>query len=180
MFREIRTNFRKVSKERAELERFSEEFRIRIAIDFSKNPESVKSGFQFVDSLLKNTKFNIEISKEGADDLQSLENVGFALGEGLRKLHEKGGKKQSSSSIRSNRKMMCMFAINLKKQLGEANMQIIGKPKFDHEQFFAFFDGFSQGFGSEINAVINLGKEKNHMEFLSKAFGESLEQIFSE
>lgn len=180
MFREIRTNFRNLSKEKVNLERFSKDFRIAISIDFSKNPESVGSGLKFVDSILKNTNFNIEISKEGPENRELIENVGFAFGEGLRKLYEKRGKKQSSSLIRSGKKMMCMFAVNAKKQLGEANIQIIGKPEFDPEYFFAFFDGFAQGFGSEINAVINLGKEKNHMEFVSKAFASSLREIFSE
>ena len=180
MFREIRTNFRNLSKDKVALERYSKDFRIAVSIDFSKNPESVGSGLRFVDSILKNTNFNVEVSKEGPDNREMIENVGFALGEGLRKLYEKRKAKDSASLIRSDKKTMCMIAINARKQLGEANIQIIGKPEFDPEYFFAFFDGFAQGFGSEINAVINLGKEKNHMEIVSKSFASSLRQIFSE
>jgi len=104
--------------------------------------------------------------------------VGFAFGEGLRELHERRGTKFTSSLIRSDKKMTCMFAISVSKQLGEANIQIIGKPEFDPDQLFAFFDGFSQGFVSEVNAVINMGKEKNHLESVSKAFGDSLKEMF--
>jgi imidazoleglycerol phosphate dehydratase HisB len=178
MFRETRTKVRDLSKERVELERFSKNFRVKVTIDFSKTPESVGSGLEFVDSVLKNTNFSVEISKEGFGDREMVENVGFAFGEGLRKLHEKRGKKPLASYIRSDSERMCMFAIRTSGKFGEANIQIIGKPEFEPEQFFAFFDGFSQGFGMEVNAVINLGKEKSHMEFVSKAFGESLEQLF--
>ncbi len=178
MSRETRTNFGNLSKEKVSLERYSKDFRIRMSIDFSGRQEPVRSGLRFVDSILKNTNFSVGISREGPDDREMIENVGFAFGEGLRKLHERRGKKQSASLIRSDKKMTCMFTISVSKQLGEANIQIIGKPDFDPEYFFAFFDGFSQGFRSEVNAVINLGKEKKHMEFVSKAFGESLEQIF--
>ena len=130
MFREIRTNFRNISKERIDLERFSKDFRINIAIDFSKNPESVGSGLKFVDSILKNTNFNVEISKEGLENRELIENVGFAFGEGLRKLHEKRRAKSSASLIRSDKKMTCMFAVNARKQLGEANIQIINRLVF--------------------------------------------------
>jgi imidazoleglycerol phosphate dehydratase HisB len=178
MFREIRTKVKNLSEERVELERVSKEFRIDLAIDFSKKPGPVDSGLAFVDSLLKNTNFSVEISKQVLETREMIENIGFAMGEGLRKLHEKRKAKQSSSFIQSGEKRMCMIAIHVMKQPGEANLQIIGKPEFDPEHFFAFFDGFSQGFRSEVNAVINLGKGKNHLEFISKAFGSSIEQIF--
>ncbi len=175
---EIRTNVKNLSEESIELERFSKEFRIRIAVDFSKKSESVNSGLIFVDGVLKNTSFSVEISKEGLESRGLIENVGFALGECLRKLHEKRKGKDSGSFIHSGQKTMCMISINAGKRFGEANLQIIGKPKFDPEHFFAFFDGFSQGFASEVNAVVNLGKGKNHMELISKAFASSLKQIF--
>ncbi|UCC91993.1 MAG: hypothetical protein JSV39_01900 [Candidatus Aenigmatarchaeota archaeon] len=180
MFREIRTNFGKLSGEGIEIERFSKDFRIRISIDFSKKHDSVGSGLKFVDSILKNTNFSVEVSKEGPESRELIENVGFAFGEGLRKLHERRGAKFTSSLIRSDKKMTCMFAIHVLKQLGEANIQIIGKPEFDPDQLFAFFDGFSQGFRSEVEAVINLGKEKNHLESVSRAFAGSLGQMFGE
>lgn len=176
---EIRTDVKNLSENRVEIERYSKEFRIRIVIDFSKKLESVGSGMKFVDSVLKNAKFSIEVSKQDFENRHLIENTGFALGEALRKLHEKRKGKNFGTFIQSDQKTMCMFAINAEKQFGEANMQIIGKPKFDPEHFFAFFDGFAQGFGSEVNAVVNLTERKEkHLELVSKAFISSLEQIF--
>ena len=134
---------------------------------------------KFVDSVLKNAKFGIEVSKQDFENSYIIENTGFALGEALRKLHGKRNAKGSGTFIQSDKKTMCMFAINAEKQFGEANMQIIGKPEFDPEHFLAFFDGFAQGFGSEGNAVVNLTERKEkHLELVSKAFVSSLEQIF--
>ncbi len=180
MFGEIRTNAKSVTKDRAEVERYSKDFRVSVAIDFSKKPEPVKSGMKILDGLLKNVKFSVSVSKEGVEDPKLIEHIGFAMGEALRRIHEKRKTKPLASSIHSDRRMMCMFAINLRNQGGEANLQIIGKPEFDTELLFAFFDGFAQGLSSEINAVVNLSGGRNHLDFISKAFASSLERIFEQ
>lgn len=181
MSREIKTRVLSLDKERVELERVSEEFRISVSIDLLGSPESPGSGIIFVDSVLSKAGFSVKVSKEGIENSRLLENVGFAIGEALRRLHEKRKARDTGSFIQAGRKNMCMFAINAKKQGGEANLQIIGKPKFNAEHFFAFFDGFAQGFRSEVSAVVNVSESgRDHMDFVSKAFASSLGEIFSQ
>ena len=177
---EIRTKVKNLSKDRVEIERSSKDFMINLIVDFTKQPQSAGSGVKFVDSLMEKMGFSVEISKDGLENRFLIENIGFALGEALRKLHGKRKAKESGTFIQSEKEAICMFAINAKKQ-GEANLQLIGKPKFSADYFFAFFDGFSQGFGSEVNTVVNLARsDKKHEELVSRAFGSSLEQMFSE
>lgn len=194
----VKTKFKAATNESVELERRSDGFSIRVALDLSKSskrPEALKSvksgksGLEFVDSLLyKMPDFCVKIEVEevgsGAERAEIIKNAGFAFGEGLRKLIEKRKAKGCGSSIHSDEKAMCMFAISAGKQPGEANLQIIGTPErgFDPEHFFAFFDGLAQGMGVEISAVVNLGNakgstKKSQMEFVSKTFASSLKQI---
>ena len=153
---QIRTKVKAAGREAVELERHSDGFRIRVAIEFFKSPQQkqppFKSGLEFVDSVLAGmhdflVKIEIEEREAGAEKAEIVKNVGFAFGEGLRKLIEKRKAKDSGSSIHSDGKAMCMFAISAKRQPGEANLQIIGAPGrgFDPQHFFAFFDGLAQG-----------------------------------
>jgi len=185
---QIRTNVKKATKEAVELERFSDGFMIRVALDFSKTGKSqdIRSGFVFIDSLLKGISafsgfgIALEIPKQTGKDEEIVKNAGFALGEAMRKLYEKRKAKETGIAINSDDKMMCMFAIGAKKQPGEANLQIIGTPGrgFEPDKFFVFFDGFAQGFEAEINAVLNFGSsKKGQIELFSKTIAGSLKQI---
>ena len=186
----VKTKMKRATKEAVELERYSEGpdgFRIRVAIDLSKRPEALKSGLNFVDSFLaKMPDFCVKIDTEereaGAEKAEIVKNVGFAFGEGLRKLIEKRKAKDSGSSIHSDGKAMCMFAISAKRQPGEANLQIIGAPGrgFDPQHFFAFFDGLAQGMEAEVDVAADFGKSKEkQMDFVSRAFADALEQVFA-
>lgn len=188
---QIRTNVKKATKEAVELERYSEGFLIRVALDFSKTGKSqdIRSGFAFVDSLLKGISdfsgfgISLEIPRQAGKDEEIVKNAGFALGEAVRKLYEKRKGRETGVYINSDGKALCMFAIGAKRQSGEANLQIIGTPGrgFEPDRFFVFFDGFAQGFEAEINAVVNLGSaggaKKDQVEFVSKAFAEALKQM---
>jgi len=172
------------SKERIEIERFSDDFSVRAAVDLSGKPLRTKSGRAFIDSLLNGMgKFGAEIivARDVAETKKIIHNSGYAFGEALRKAYEKKKAKESGMAIYAKDKAMCMCAINAKKQAGEANLQIIGKPDFDAEHFFAFFDGLAQGFEAEINVLIKIPdiKKSGHADFLAKAFSSCLEQIIS-
>jgi len=184
---QIRTNVKKATKESVEVERYSDGFLIRAALDFSKTGKSqdIRSGFVFIDSLLKGVSdfsgfgIALEIPKQTGKDEEIIKNAGFALGEAMRKLYEKRKAKETGVYINSDDKALCMFAIGAKKQPGEANLQIIGTPGrgFEPDKFFVFFDGFAQGMEAEINAVVNLTKGKNQTELVSRTFAGALKQI---
>lgn len=177
----------KVSKDGIEIERYSDDFSVRLSLDFSKKAGvPVKSGFDFVDDLLgrmPDFRVGIETVKQIADDERLIKNMGFAFGEALRRVYEKRKKKETGTAICTEGKAMCMFALNAKKQLGEANLQIIGRPKFDANQFFSFFDGFAQGMASEVDAVVRLAggrKGADHVAFVAKTFADSLRQMLGD
>jgi len=87
--------------------------------------------------------------------------------------------REFASSIQSEKDMMCMFAISTKKGFRGLNLQIMGEPReFDPEELFTFFNGVSNGMGSEINCVINLGRTRdNQLDVISKALGESVKKM---
>ena len=183
MSREIRTDVKKANEEAIEIERYSKDFRVRVSINFSWKPEPSSSGSRLVDNILKGFgNFSVRITTEDVINPEVIENMGFAFGEALSRMHEKRKAKPSSSCIHSESGMMCMFAFDTK-QDGDASMQVTGRPEFDSEHFFSFFDGFAQGFDSELSAVINFGKKKssqNHqLRLVSRTFGKSIEQMFS-
>jgi imidazoleglycerol phosphate dehydratase HisB len=188
----VRTKVKTTTKEAVELERRSDGpngFRISVYISLSRNAKIVgasKTGLAVVDSVtgqMSGFVVDIGIHNPNADKAELVKNAGFALGEGLRKLIDKRKAKDSASFIQASGKAMCMFAINAKRQPGEANLQIIGTPErgFDPDHFFSFFDGLAQGMEAEVNAVVNFGDKNNgQADFISKTFAGSLKQIFQE
>lgn len=148
---------------------------------FSKE-KYVKTGHVFLDKILNglsaHSPFYFFIESKGSKD-RILEDSGFAIGLGLKKLLEVSGKK-SASYIHSNGKGVCMFSLNLSGNMRGSTIQLIGKPKeFDPEELFLFFDYLSQGMDSEISGVVNLAKkEGKEIEFITEALGGSLKRIF--
>ena len=180
----MKTRFKRTSKEMVELERYSDGLDIRVVADFlGKTVDTGKShsGFVFIDRILggiDHPHMRIEIPKQTVSDELAIKEAGFAAGETLRKLHEKRKAKETGVFISSDGEVACMFAIGAKKQPGEANIQITGKPDFEPEQFFAFFDGLAQGMECELNVFLNTERGEKHAEFVSHAFSESLKRIF--
>ncbi len=189
----IKTKINIATKEEIALERYSDAqngFTISVYIGLSKGAKTgaSKTGLAIVDSVVGMPGFAIDVGicgGQSADKTELVKNAGFALGEGFRKLLEKrkGSAKETGSTIHSRGGDVCTFAINARRQPGEANLQIIGTPGhgFEPEHFFAFFDGFAQGFEAEVNAVLSFGSakkdEKSRMDFVSRAFANALEQI---
>jgi hypothetical protein len=184
MLGQIRSRIEKLPENGIKIERYSDAFSIRLSLDFSEKAVApARSGFGFVDGFLgrmPDFRAGIETVKRNADDDILIKNMGFAFGEALRSIYEKNSKKETGTAIRTEGKNMCMFAINARKQFGEANLQIIGKPGFDASHFFSFFDGFAQGMASEVNAVVKVSEKSSksaHLEFVAKAFADSLRQL---
>jgi len=97
----------------------------------------------------------------------------------MRKLWDKRKGKVNGISIHSDGRAMCMFAIKIRKEPGEANLQIIGAPErgFSTDRFFIFFEGFAEGMQAEVNMTANLTKEKSQLGLISKTLADSLKQI---
>lgn len=176
MFRKVKSKT-KASRDSATVERKSNDFRITLSIDFSGKSDC-RSGFPFLDSILDFETPGVSVSKEGEPNRDLLENIGLSFGEGMRKLMEKRGAKTYGTSIRSDGEINCMFAINTKEE-GQLNLQILGKPEgFDPDEFCTFLEAVSRGMRAEVNCVLNLGRtKKNHLQVISKAFGESLKKM---
>ncbi len=155
---------------------------VKIRISESGKRGYVKTGHVFLDKIVnglsEHSPFFFETeSKDPSDKI--VENSGFAIGLGLKKLLEKRGKK-SASYIHSDGKAMCMFNIGLSKDMSGSTIQLVGKAReFDPNELFAFFDSLSQGMGAEISGVVNIAKRKSgQAEFISEAFGKSLGEMF--
>jgi imidazoleglycerol phosphate dehydratase HisB len=154
---------------------------VKVKISKSPKEEYVKTGHVFLDKIVnglsEHSPFSFVIESEGPGD-KILEHSGFAIGLGLKRLMEVSGKR-FASHIHSDGKRMCTFSFDLSGDIRGSTIQLIGKPKeFDTRDLFAFFDSLSQGMESEISGVINLGKRKKEVEFVSAAFAGSLRQVF--
>jgi len=155
----------------------------KVRVEISRSPKewNPKTGNAFLDRMIEsfpdNSPFSVMIETGGQED-RILEDSGFAIGLGLKKLSG-GSQKDQASYIHTDGKRMCMFSLNLSGDIKGSTIQLIGKPKeFDPKDLFVFFDSLSQGMESEISGVINLGKGKKEIEFVSQAFGGSLRQMF--
>ncbi|NIO21832.1 MAG: hypothetical protein GTN76_14160 [Candidatus Aenigmarchaeota archaeon] len=155
---------------------------VRVKISKSSEEKQAKTGHVFLDKILNglsvHSPFSMVIESKGTKD-KLLENSGFAIGLGLKKLLEGSGKK-SSSHIHSDGRAMCMFSFKLSGDMKGSTIQLIGRPKeFDPKDLFVFFDYLSQGMDSEISGIVNLAKRKGkEIEFVSEALGGSLKQMF--
>lgn len=155
---------------------------VKIEISRSGIKGYVKTGHVFLDKitngLSNNSPFYVNIESRGLKE-KIVEDAGFAIGLGLKKLSEDRGK-DHASYIHSDGKGMCMFSLDISSEMRGSTIQVIGKPKeFDPKDLFAFFDSISQGMESEIKGVLNLGKKKtDEINFVSKAFAGSLKQMF--
>ena len=166
----------KFTKEGVEVKRRG----IKIEISKVKRQERISTGNSFLDiflnTLSSSLPLSIRISSERPESL--LEDSGFAIGLGLKKLLEKGGSK-SASYIHSDGKRMCMFSLETSGDLRGSGIEVIGRPRdFEPKDLFVFFDYLSQGMDAEIRGVINLGKGNKGLEFISEAFGFVLKRIF--
>ncbi|NIO22509.1 MAG: hypothetical protein GTN38_00595 [Candidatus Aenigmarchaeota archaeon] len=155
---------------------------VKVRISRSLNDKYVKTGNIFLDKIVNgladHSPFSLVVESGGGRE-KILENSGFAIGLGLKKLSEKSGK-DHASYIHSDGKRMCMFSLDLSGDMKGSTIQLVGKPReFDPNDLFLFFDSLSQGMESEISGVVNLGKQKEEVEFVSKAFAGSLKEMFS-
>jgi|GEM_PF-2004169 len=167
----------KLTKEGAEARKGD----VKVKISKCSKEKYIKTGHVFLDKIVNglsdHSPLSVIIESEGPKD-KILENSGFAIGLGLKKLLEVSYKK-FASYIHSDGKRMCTFSFDLSGDISGSTIQLIGKPKeFDPKDLFAFFDSLSQGMESEISGVINLGKGKKEIEFVSLAFAGSLKQMF--
>ncbi len=179
---QIKTRVEKATREAVELERSSDDFSIRVAVDFSKKPVPLSSGLSFVDKILSGiSTFSVavEMPQQAADEERLIKNAGFAFGEAVRKLYDKRKARETAALIKSEGKAMCMLAIGAKRQPGEANLQIIGTPErgFEPDRFFIFFDGFAQGMEAELNLTVNLAGGKTQLGMITRTFSEALKRI---
>lgn len=175
----VKSKVKMKSDDRVHVERTSDAFSITLKMDILGSGAKVKSGFGFTDDFLSDFCFGLEVSKDGYESRDLLKNIGFALGEGLRALHDRRKSGKTSAKIVSDGKKTCMIAMNTERG-PECNLQVTGEPEgFRAEDLFDFFDGFSQGFSSEFNLFVNFGKsKKNQVRFISKAFSNLIKRMF--
>ncbi len=153
---------------------------IKVEISKVKREEDISTGNSFLDVFLRtlstSSPLSIRVTSEGSGNI--LKDSGFAIGLGLKKLLEKGGKK-SACYVHSDGKRMCMFSLETSGDIRGSGIELIGRPKeFDPGDLFVFFDSLSQGMDAEVRGVINLGRGKKEVEFVSEAFGFLLKQMF--
>lgn len=177
-----KTQMKKASKEAIELERRSDEFTIKLSIVVGKKPAAVKCGFSLVDAFLNGINYffiSLKVPKNNAKDPIIVKNMGFAFGEAIRRLWDKRRGKTNGISIHSEGEAMCMFAINAKRQPGEANVQLMGAPErgLNPDTLFFFFEGFAEGMQAQVNVTVNLTREKSQIKLISQTLGDSLKQI---
>lgn len=176
------SRFLSSGKHRFEVERRSDEFSIKASVGPPGEQPVLDTKSDFVKSVMGNIKgISVKIRTDDLENPLVVKNIGQAFGEALARLHEFRKAGGTVSYVHTEDGMMGMFALSRKRGEGEADLQIIGETDFDPEYFFAFFDGFAQGFKSDLSALVNFGgKKSGQLEFVSKAFAGAIGRMLHE
>jgi len=182
-------NKTKVSGRSIEFESITNAYEMRFLIDLDGKSSSSNSGFDFVDLFLENLKafsVSLDLKRREMLDLENvylINNIGFAFGEALKKILDAQKSKNMGVCICSEKYGMCSLGLCKleKKRLPETNIQIIGKPKFEANHLFSFFDGFAQGMGCDLSIFIRLSKNKGQkseqVKLISTTFSEAIKNM---
>lgn len=182
MLNVIKTKIKVIGNDSVKIEKSSNNFNLKMKISIKKskiNKNKINSGFIFVDNFLNNLnaiEISLWLEKKGVEDEIMVKEIGIAFGDGLRKLIKKN---KGHALIFAKEENLLAISIIFEK-IPEINMQLIGNFSFNTNEFFAFFDGLSQGLKSKIqlvNKFYRKVKKETQIRILSKGFDKLLESI---